>query len=416
MCKHFIVIGIDDNETQWFAPKVEDIISSHKVFSGGKRHHQLVQSHLPSDCEWIDITVPLEDVFRRYQSYDVPIVVFASGDPLFFGFASTIQRILPEARIELFPHFNSLQTLAHRLLMPYHDLRMVSLTGRSWHEFDTALIQQAPKIGVLTDGQHTPSTIAARMLHYGYDNYEMIVGEHLGSEYEVVIDHLTLEEITHTTFSRPNCLILKLKHLLPTYSFGIPDHLFSVLEGRPQMITKAPVRLLTLSALDLPRRTSLWDIGFCTGSISIEARLLFPHLHVTGFEVRQEGKELMEENAKRFHVPGIQFFITDFMDIDLDQLHDEEGLPIARPDTVFIGGHGGNLPEMMTEAHRYLQPGGVMVYNCVDPQTITDPRIRKDSEELFFATAHRLGMQAEEPLCVAINNYHPIHILKATKK
>lgn len=65
------------------------------------------------------------------------------------------------------------------------------------------------------------------------------------------------------------------------------------------MITKAPIRLLTLSALELNRRTSFWDIGFCTGSVSIEARLQFPHLHVTSFEIRPEGKRLMEINSRR---------------------------------------------------------------------------------------------------------------------
>ena len=35
--------------------------------------------------------------------------------------------------------------------MPYHDMRIVSLTGRPWHEFDRALIESASKIGVLTD-------------------------------------------------------------------------------------------------------------------------------------------------------------------------------------------------------------------------------------------------------------------------
>lgn len=64
------------------------------------------------------------------------IIVFASGDPLFFGFANTIRRKMPEADIELYPSFNSLQMLAHRLVMPYHDMRVVSLTGRPWPELD----------------------------------------------------------------------------------------------------------------------------------------------------------------------------------------------------------------------------------------------------------------------------------------
>lgn len=79
------------------------------------------------------------------------VTVFASGDPLFFGFANTIRRKMPEADVVVFPSFNSLQLLAHRLVMPYHDLRIVSLTGRPWPEFDRALIERAGKIGILTD-------------------------------------------------------------------------------------------------------------------------------------------------------------------------------------------------------------------------------------------------------------------------
>ncbi len=90
---------------------------------------------LPAGAEWISITVPLDRVFSRYEEIfarfeetatDDSIIVFASGDPLFFGFANTIKRKLPGADILLYPAFNSLQTLAHRLVMPYDDMRTVS--------------------------------------------------------------------------------------------------------------------------------------------------------------------------------------------------------------------------------------------------------------------------------------------------
>lgn len=81
-----------------------------------------------------------EKIFARFEetATDDSIIVFASGDPLFFGFANTIKRKLPGADILLYPAFNSLQTLAHRLVMPYDDMRTVSLTGRPWQEFDRA--------------------------------------------------------------------------------------------------------------------------------------------------------------------------------------------------------------------------------------------------------------------------------------
>ena len=149
----FIVIGITDNPNPWFPPEVMEVIRKGKVFSGGKRHHEIVAPLLPQDSKWIDITVPLDTVFEQYQNAPRiwrgdEVIVFASGDPLFFGFANTIKRKMPEADIVVYPTFNSLQMLAHRLVMPYHDMRIVSLTGRPWPEFDKALIERVGKIGI----------------------------------------------------------------------------------------------------------------------------------------------------------------------------------------------------------------------------------------------------------------------------
>ena len=199
--QRFIVIGITDNPKPWFPPEVLEIIRNGKVFSGGKRHHDIVAPLLPEGAEWIDITVPLDIVFKQYISLTShlspltsEIIVFASGDPLFFGFANTIKRKIPEADIVVYPTFNSLQMLAHRLVMPYHDMHIVSLTGRPWPEFDRALIERVGKIGVLTDKEHTPATIAQRMLDYGYSEYTMHVGEHLGNP--------SLEKVTITMCGR----------------------------------------------------------------------------------------------------------------------------------------------------------------------------------------------------------------------
>ena len=272
---NFTIIGIDDKDHPELPEQARAAIVTHYVFSGGKRHHEIMRDYLPEEHLWIDITVPLDDVFRQYENHP-DIVVFASGDPLFFGFANTVLKRLPDAKITLIPTFNSLQTLAHRILLPYHDMHVVSLTGRPWHEFDRALIEGQEKIGVLTDREHTPATIAERMLRYGYDNYIMYVGEALGSATETV-RILVPDDATALTFRHPNCLILHRTYERQRH-FGIPERDFELLDGRANMITKAPIRLLTLAQLDLRRYQTLWDIGFCTGSVSIEAKLQFPHL------------------------------------------------------------------------------------------------------------------------------------------
>ena len=474
--ERFIVIGITDAPRPWFPPEVLEIIKNGRVFSGGKRHHEIVAPLLPADAEWIDITVPLDGVFEQYRSCAMmakgqeslpsrgsegnsgltecqsaqsdrsislmqrtanlegsSLIVFASGDPLFFGFANTLRREFPNAEIQVYPTFNSLQMLAHRLVMPYHDMRIVSLTGRPWPEFDRALIERAPKIGVLTDREHTPAAIAQRMFEYGYTYYQIHVGEHLGNPEKEKVTTLTLEEAAGKEFAMPNCVILR-----PTppvghpsregrgeeciadgfgggrvRSFGLPDSAFTLLDGREKMITKMPIRLLTLQALDLPHRKVFWDIGFCTGSISIEARLLFPHLHIEAFEIRPECEAIIHENVRKFGAPGINVHIGDFLATPLPS---REGSGVGLPDVVFIGGHGGKLKEMMAKVVKVLAPGGVMVMNSVTSPIVEQmTNHRSSSRQLWDEACAELGLHQEPPLRIQLNDYNPIEILKAIK-
>lgn len=409
----FIVIGITDNPHPWFPPEVLEMIKQGKVFSGGKRHHEIVAPFLPANAEWIDITAPLDAVFEQYLSTPLhsregqgggSLIVFASGDPLFFGFANTIKRKMPEAEIVLYPTFNSLQMLAHRLVMPYHDMRIVSLTGRPWPEFDKALIERAEKIGVLTGKEHTPAAIAQRMLDYGYTYYHMYVGEHLGNPTLEKVSSLTLEEAALRNFEYPNCLIIAANNQQPTANsyYGIPDAAFTLLDGREKMITKMPIRLLTLQALDLPKRNVLWDIGFCTGSVSIEARLQFPHLHIEAFEIRPECEAIIHENARRFGAPGINVHIGDFLETDITAL--------PRPDAVFIGGHGGELKEIMKKVLTVLTDNGIIVMNSVKA-----PKVTTDSHQLWDEACLEFGLTQEHPMRIVIDEHHPIEILKCKR-
>lgn len=394
MCKQsFHIIGISDSDEIYFSPQVMDVISGGKVFSGGLRHHQLVERFLPEDALWIDITVPLDNVFEKYAEHS-EIVVFASGDPLFFGFANTVLRLLPDSSIRVYPTFNSLQMLAHRLLLPYHDMRMVSLTGRPWKAFDAALIRGEKMLGILTDKVRTPVAIATRMHEYGYDNYRIYVGEALGNTVSERVREFTVEEAIKAEFTSPNCMIL-VRTELRRRPLGMDESEFYLLNGRVNMITKRPVRLQTLSMLDLQNRTVLWDVGSCTGSVSIEAKSAYPDIDVIAFERRPEGEELLRQNSIRWGVPGIRFVGGDFMKQDLSDL--------PRPDAVFIGGHGGRLQELLKRIDDVLFPDGIIVFNSVSD----------DSLQQFYEGVSNIGRRVTERIRLVVDTHNPIEILKA---
>ena len=404
--KTFVVIGITDNPKPFFPSEVLEIIRQGKVFSGGKRHREIVAPLLPKDAQWIDITVPLDNVFHEYQlstlnSQLSTIVVFASGEPLFFGFANTLQREFPDAELQLFPTFNSLQMLAHRMMIPYQDMRVVSLTGRPWSQFDEALICGYSLIGCLTDKHKNPHVIHERMVEYGYDNYLMTVGENLGND--------TLERVSRyddgMDYANPNCIILQQteKRLRP---FGIPDVQFTLLEDREKMITKMPIRLLTLQSLGLRNKHVLWDIGACTGSVSIEARLQFPHLQIEAFEIRPECEAIIHENARRFGAPGINVHVGDFLNSHLSSLNSQ----LSSPDAVFIGGHGGKLKPIIQKVLTVLADDGCIVMNSVKA-----PKVLTDSHQLWDEACRELGLRQEPPTKIILNENHPIEILKCRR-
>lgn len=393
----FLVIGINDNPQPTFTDEVKRVIDGGKVFSGGLRHHEIVGNVLPDGAQWIDITVPLSDVYRQYRDVDDKIIIFASGDPLFFGFATTLQREFPDVDIKVYPTFNSLQTLAHRIVMSYHDMTIVSLTGRPWNAFDAALIEGRNKIGILTDRQHTPSAIAERMLHYGYVEYQMYVGEHLGNTEAEHVARYSLEEAATTDFSFPNCLIIT-KNNNSSFQMGLPDNAFAILDGRPKMITKMPIRLLSIQALGLTCGSVLWDIGFCTGSISIEAKRMYPSIDVVAFEIREEGRELMEENTRRFRTPGITTVIGDFMEQDVTTF--------PQPTSVFIGGHGGKIVQIVARVAQLLPKGGIVVMNSVSEKSRT----------LFIGASQMFGLSLVSCNSIQLNDYNKIDILKCVKQ
>ncbi|MDE7024948.1 MAG: precorrin-6Y C5,15-methyltransferase (decarboxylating) subunit CbiT, partial [Paramuribaculum sp.] len=246
----------------------------------------------------------------------------------------------------------------------------------------------------LTDRIRTPRIIAQKMLEYGYSNYLMTIGENLGNKHNESVRTLTLQEAATTDFQPLNCIILTRQQERPK-PFGIPDNLFDHLSGRENMITKMPIRLLVLSMLEIHNSKSLWDIGFCTGSVSIEAKLQAPHLTINSFEIRNESESLFKSNTRRFGTPGIDCHIGDFLNTDISA--------IPAPDTVFIGGHGGKLHEIITKIKQVLQPGGIIVFNSVST----------DSLELFEKSIQMHGMKITRRHTMLLDKHNPITVMQA---
>ncbi|MCT4590606.1 MAG: precorrin-6y C5,15-methyltransferase (decarboxylating) subunit CbiE [Carboxylicivirga sp.] len=394
MCK-FIVIGIADETKPVLSDELKSIIANTRYFSGGKRHYELVADLLPAHHQWIEVVVPLKPTFDQYRQIDGTLVVFASGDPLFFGIANTLKREFPGDSLKVYSTFNSVQMLAQHCLIPYGNMVVATLTGRPWENLDQELIHGTSLIGVLTDRRKTPAAIGQYMLAAGLTNYKVYLGERMGGARQQVRE-LSVKELAETETVMPNCLILgKLEHYKRVA--GIDEKDFHYLEGRPKMITKRSIRLMSLSMLKLDTAKVFWDIGFCTGSVSIEAKQMAPHLSVFAIEKREESRELMAKNQIKFRIPGIQATIGDFYNFNLDEW------PL--PDRIFIGGHGGRLLEMMERLNHYLKPGGILVFNAVSAETA----------QAFQEAAAHCSLTISDTMLLQQDNHNPVTIFQATK-
>ena len=391
---NFIIVGIGNHSLPQLTDEVRVLIRNTHIFSGGKRHYKLVRPLLPQKHTWIEISGRMDVVLHEFGLHTKTILIFASGDPFFYGFGNTLKCFLPEANIQSFPYFNSIQRLCQKSMTNYSELHSVSVHGRPWAPLDIALIKDEPLIGLLTDGKKTPAVIAQRMLQYGFSNYRMIVGEELDGDLERISKY-DLASCAQEEHLALNCVLLVRKHPKNT-SFGLPDDQFVGLPNRANMITKLPIRLSTIHALDLRNAISFWDIGACTGSVAIEAKRHYPHLSITAFEIRTECGEIIQQNKERFSTPGIQVVIDDFFDLDL------KNYPM--PNVVFIGGHGNRLEEMIQKIHP-LNPTIRIVINAV----------KETTSSTFKSTLNKLGFEIDTTT-IQVNTHNKIAIHIAVKK
>ena len=139
-----------------------------------------------------------------------------------------------------------------------------------------------------------------------------------------------------------------------TRTLGLPDEAFEQRSPLKGQITKREVRAVALYSLGLRADSLVWDIGAGTGSISVEAGLIARQGTVYAIERDRESLPLLEQNITRWGASNVQV-VAGEAPRALAELPD--------PDSVFIGGSGGQLDLIIDEAAARLKPGGHLVIN-----------------------------------------------------
>ncbi|HCG90679.1 MAG TPA: precorrin-6Y C5,15-methyltransferase (decarboxylating) subunit CbiT [Dehalococcoidia bacterium] len=136
--------------------------------------------------------------------------------------------------------------------------------------------------------------------------------------------------------------------------YGVSDDRFLQRKAAKGQITKREIRALSISFLKLLKSSVVWDIGSATGSIAIEASKIAYEGQIYAIEKDLEHMHLLETNIRKHSAKNVSV-------ISGEAPCALRALP--RPDSVFIGGHGGLLEEIIDCAISELKDNGSIVLN-----------------------------------------------------
>ena len=162
--------------------------------------------------------------------------------------------------------------------------------------------------------------------------------------------------------------------LLPR-ALGLPDSAFEQRTPLRGQITKREVRAVSLYALGLRPSSVVWDVGSGTGSVAVEAALIAHRGTVYAIERDEASINLLKANVDKWGSGNIRVMAGEAPGI-LDNLED--------PDSVFIGGSGGRLADILDVAARRVKLDGRIVVNLAVLERTLDTI--KKMKELGFAT------------------------------
>ncbi len=257
-------------------------------------------------------------------------VVF-SGDSGFYSGARGLLPLLNEYEVKVLPGVSSVQTLAAALGRPWQGWRLVTAHGVLCDPVYEAT-RGAPVL-FLTGGVLSPDALCRALTEAGLGALGAVVGENLSCPEERIVRG-TAAAFAAQKFASLSVLLIEAAPVTPRRTPGWPDGEFLRAEKIP--MTKQAVRAAALAKLAVTPADVCWDIGAGTGSVSVELAAVCRS--VWAVEQKPEAAALAGENRKKFHAYNLHI---------LEGRAPDALTELPAPDAVFVGGSGGELPEIL---------------------------------------------------------------------
>lgn len=262
--------------------------------------------------------------------------VLYSGDSGFYSGARSLLPLLAEQGIEarVLPGISSVQYLAAKLGRPWQDWVLCSAHGVGCDAVE-AVCRGRPAC-FLTGGALGPGALCRQLAEAGLQSLPVTVGENLSYPDERVLGGIAAE-FAGRTFVPLSVLLAEAAPTLPRRTAGIPDGDFQ--RGGVPM-TKQEVRAAALAKLAVGPEDTCWDIGAGTGGVSVE--LALQARSVWAVERNPEALALLRANRRRFCAWKLRI---------VEGAAPEALAGLPAPDAVFIGGSGGEMPQILQTIH-----------------------------------------------------------------
>ncbi len=372
MSLRITVVGIGEGGWDELGAQAQAAIQAASLLVGGERHLAMIRSTAQRLLWQRPIQTTLDVIALQTQ----PVVVLASGEPLWFGAGRMLVERFGREVVSVLPTPGSFSLASAAMGWPLEGLVCRSLHG-SDPERDLSQLQQwcypGARLLLLTrDGQQVRQI--AQALHDGGFSGRLWVLSQLGGAAQRVSGPLSFDqgaESVEAEYPALNVVALRI-HNGPRPGIGLADERFE----NDGMLTKRSLRILTLANLcPLPGQL-LWDLGAGSGSVAIEWLRAAPRSRAIAVEQDAVRVQRIERNAEALATPQLRVRCCS----NAQWLR----APSMAPDAVFIGGGLASL-DMIEQCCARLRPGGRLVANAVTVQ----------AEQILIAAQAQLGGSLE---------------------
>lgn len=355
--KKIYLIGIGMGNIETLTEQGRKAVYESTLLIGAERMTSAFPDYRGMVCHAISPAKIMECISQHPECGTVAVVF--SGDVGFFSGAKKLSEAIGEQyETEFIPGLSSLQYFSARLKLPWEDMKVVSLHGRENNLLGA--VRNNRRVFFLTGGDYSVQRICHILCENGLKDAAVHAGERLSYHDERIVSG-TAESLSGEEFDSLAVVLVENEKIIEraVTTHGIPDEHFR--RGQVPM-TKAEIRSISLSKLQLRPGDVVYDIGAGTGSVSVEMAFQAREGSVYAVEVNEEALELIRQNAEQFGLPNVKI-------IPGKAPEALESLPA--PDRAFIGGSKGNLAEIL-ELLVSRNPKIRVVINAITLETMAE--------------------------------------------